>query len=250
MRDVEKVLQFRNDISPFLVHLTRDIGANSAKSNLKSILKSKTLKYGDTPISDARFRYPLEKLTTKKKRLFFSAVSFTETPLGEIHNLLEIRKRSVDLKPYGLVFLKERLRSKGVSPVFYINNMKGDQNDAVEALCSLIDTHPRVALKVTPFIALFGKLLSPMGGTAQNRKRIDFTWEREWRYASRKPRFKFTRRDLFIGLCPDEDIDEFETEFKTQYKPLRFIDPRRTLKWYAEQLLDAKDQSKLGHSAI
>lgn len=250
MRDVEKVLQLRNDVSPFLVHLTRDTDGNSAKNNLKSILTSKTLKCGDNPISDARFRYPIDKLTTKKKRLFFSAVSFTETPLGEIHNLLEIAKRIVDLKPYGLVFLKERLRSKGVSPVLYINNMKGDQNETAEALCSLIDTHPRVAVRIIPFIAIFGKLLSPIGGTAQNRRRIDFTWEREWRYWSRRRRFKFTRRDLFIGLCPDEDIDEFEAEFKTRFKLLHFIDPRRTMKWYAERLLDAKDQSKLGHSAI
>lgn len=134
MRDVEKVLQLKNDISPFLVHLTRDTDPrHSAKDNLKSILKSKKLKYGNNPISDAKFRYPLGQLTPKKKLLYFSAVSFTETPVGEIHNLLEISKRRINLQPYGLVFLKERLKSKGVSPVVYINNMKGDQNATVEA---------------------------------------------------------------------------------------------------------------------
>lgn len=101
-------------------------------------------------------------------------MSFTETPLGEIHNLLGISKRRINLKPYGQVFLKERLKSKGVSPVVYINNMKGNQNATVEALCSMIDTHSNVAPKILPFIAIFGKLLSPIGGTAQNR-RIDFT---------------------------------------------------------------------------
>lgn len=70
MLDME-VLQLRNDILPFLVHLTRDTDAeHSAESNLKSILKCKTLKYGDNPISDAKFRYPLAQLTAKKKLLY------------------------------------------------------------------------------------------------------------------------------------------------------------------------------------
>jgi len=45
-RDVEKILLFRNDISPFLSHLTKDIGVNTAKQNLESILLTKELNYG------------------------------------------------------------------------------------------------------------------------------------------------------------------------------------------------------------
>jgi len=115
----------------------------------------------------------------------------------------------------------------------------------VEALCSLIKTHKREATKILPFIAIFGRMLSPLEGTAQNR-RIDFSWEREWRYASANRCFRFDRRDVFIGLCPDEETDYFESKFGW----LSFIDPHRNVKWYAEKLLDAKKRSRLNYSVV
>jgi hypothetical protein len=245
MRDVAKVLQLRYDISPFLMHLTRDTNGRSARRNLRSILRSMTLKYGTKPISDAKFRFSIYDLDNEKKLAYFSAVSFTETPLGEIHNLLEIGGRRIDLKPYGLVFLKERLKKKGVSPVIYINNMKGDKDKMVEALCSLIETHKRQASRILPLIAVFGKFLSPLGGSAQDRE-IDFTWEREWRYASRNRCFGFDQRDVFIGLCPDQEIGKFESQFGW----VHFIDPRQNMKWYAESLLNAKKRSRLKYAVI
>ncbi|HEX7033850.1 MAG TPA: hypothetical protein VF172_12700 [Nitrososphaera sp.] len=77
-RDVEKILWFRNDISPFLVHLTRTIkGGNSAKTNLESIIRSKQLNYGNKGISDARWGYDASTLYWNPdiEKKFFSAVS-------------------------------------------------------------------------------------------------------------------------------------------------------------------------------
>ena len=53
---------------------------------------------------------PLGSLNGQITKDYFSAVCFTETPLNEIYSLLEISRRRVNLKPYGLVFLKEKLQ--------------------------------------------------------------------------------------------------------------------------------------------
>lgn len=39
MRDINDILHFRADISPFLVHLTRDQRNTHAKENLKKIIR-------------------------------------------------------------------------------------------------------------------------------------------------------------------------------------------------------------------
>ena len=239
MRDVSKVLLFRNDLSPFLVHLTRDIvGERTAKESLSNILRERTLKCGTSTISDARFGVPPGQVETNKS--CFCAISLTETPLGEVHNLLEIEGRDNDLSQYGLVLLKDKMKKKGVSPVVYINNMKGDKDETIQALCSLIESNRTAAKKILPYIAIFGKKLNPVGGTPQSGS-IDFIWEREWRYASRSGALKFRETDLFIGLCPHNEIESFESQFPW----LGFIDPQRNMKWYSEKLVAARKRSKL-----
>jgi hypothetical protein len=250
MRDISKVLLFRYDISPFLIHLTRDTDdGQSAKDHLISILTSRTLKYGKDPISVASFGYPLSKLN-KTTNFYFSAISFTETPLGEAHNLLEIGNRSANFKAYGLVLLKENLMKKGVSPVLYINNIQGDKDKTIQALCNLIDSRAtkNAAANMLPYIAVFGEKLSPLGGTPQGGT-VDFTWEREWRYASRSRLFVFEKEDVFIGLCPDNEIDFFESKFKKKLG-IDFIDPQRNMKWYAEKLVTARQRSDLKYSVV
>jgi hypothetical protein len=102
------------------------------------------------PISDARWGVHLGALDDNERRKYFGAVSFTETPISEIHCLLHIRYRRVNLEPYGLVFLKVRLSERGVSPVWYIKNEPGDKDGVIRALCSLIDTKPSAAKKMLP----------------------------------------------------------------------------------------------------
>jgi hypothetical protein len=201
-----------------------------------------TLKYGTGhPISDASYGVEYFSLNTKTQLKYFSAVSFTETPLSEIHNLLKIKGRQVDLQPYGLVFLKERLKRKGVSPVFYINNTRGNKDKCIRALCSLMQTHKKEAAEILPFVSFFGKFLKPVYGGTTYRRSKDFMWEREWRYASAELRFKFNEKDVFIGLCPESQIARFESRFAW----LKFIDPRRNMKWYAETLIEASKRARL-----
>lgn len=242
-REIDDVLLFRDDISPFLVHLTKNT-ENSAKTNLENILNSKELVYENNKISDARFGHPFKSINEFGLE-YFSAVCFTETPINEIHNLLEISGRAVDLQPYGLVFLKNNLQEKGVSPVFYLNNMLDDKNDLVLALCSLINSNPLEAKQILPYISVFGQHLKPNGAT-HTPGTINFMWEREWRYASISNKFQFDLTDVFIGLCPDDEINHFETLFPD----LMFIDPRRNRKWYAGKLIAARKRSDLKNSVV
>jgi len=119
--------------------------------------------------------------------------------------------------------------------------MKGNKDKTVRALCSLMGTHKKEAAEILPFIAFFGKFLRPVyGGTTYARKK-DFMWEREWRYASTEFRFRFKEKDVFIGLCPENQIAGFESKFAW----LKFIDPRRNMKWYAEKLIEASKRAGL-----
>jgi hypothetical protein len=126
MRIIHDILYFRGDISPFLVHLTRDNhGGPAASGALKRIIEQGCLTPGPGEVSDARFGMYTNGLDDEERRCLLCAVCFTETPLNEVHSLLEIAYRHVDLASYGLVFLKDRLSARGVSPVLYINNERG-----------------------------------------------------------------------------------------------------------------------------
>jgi hypothetical protein len=215
---------------------------------LEEILNAGQLKT-EREVSDIRFGCHSSEMRGKEK--FFKAVCFTETPLNEVHCLLEISSRSVNLEPYGLVFLKEKLREKGVGPVYYLNNHLGDKDSLARALFSLTNTHPSEAEKLLPMFAVFGKHLQPPH-SATSSGSVDFLWEREWRYADPGGTLPFDRGDvgtsgdIFIGLCPHDEIDSFEQRFS----PLKFIDPTRNIKWYASKLIQARQWCDLKYSVV
>ena len=136
-------------------------------------------------------------------------------------------------------------KQKKVSPVVYLNNFNADKIDLVKALCSLITTSSPSAEQILPYVSVFGKKLLPVAGTGIHED-IDFTWEREWRFASSTQSFEFEFDDVFIGLCPHDEITTFEQEFP----PLLFIDPMRNMKWYAEKLVDARQRANLKNSVV
>jgi hypothetical protein len=105
-RDIQDILHFRSDLPPFLVHLTRDGNLvrdfgprhQSAADNLRSILDDRALYPGQRPpwVSDARFGRLTVNMRAEEQRRFFHAICFSETPLNEVHCLLEIASREVD----------------------------------------------------------------------------------------------------------------------------------------------------------
>jgi hypothetical protein len=250
-RDINDVLFFRDDISPFLVHLTKKDEdfltgeCTSAKKRLKSILTKKMLMAGEKAVSSAQYG---RTSPDGNQSEYFAAVCFTETPLSQVHCLLDIANRTVNLEPYGLVFFKESLRKVGVSPVLYLNNTRGDQDDVNRALCTLISSAPTAARKLLPLFSFFGKKLQPQweGAPQASDGDIDFLWEREWRYPVAGGHFKFTYEDIFVGLCPDGDIADLESSFPG----LPFVDPTRPMAWDATKLVARRRAFGLQYSVV
>jgi len=245
-RDVNDILHFRSDISPFLVHLTRSLEPMDAKKRLRRIIDSRTLIAGDSLVSHATYGYRIGDLDAESKRRLFSAICFTETPLTEMHCVLEIAGREVDLEPYGLVFLKDRLMKRGVSPVLYLNNAQGDKDAVVRGLDQLIDANREVAEAILPLIAVFGRQLQSVYSRFPPRREVDFRWEREWRYPASAGKLEFAENDVFVGLCPHEEIDDFES----RWQGVNFIDPTRSVKWYASKLIAARRRLDIKYSVV
>ncbi|MEX2384166.1 MAG: hypothetical protein WEB59_06195 [Thermoanaerobaculia bacterium] len=246
MRDIDDILHFRQDISPFLVHLTRAANGADAAAVLRVIVSGKTLKAGETLVSTARYGGSTIKMSADDKRKFFGAICFTETPLSEVHCLLEVRYRQVDLEPYGIVFLKEKLQNKGVSPVLYLNNERGDQDGVARAVFDLKDSSPDAAAMLLPLVSVFGLKLQPPAASAAQAGRVDWLWEREWRYPVVNGELSFDATDVFVGLCPHDRIDGFEG----LWPGVGFIDPMRSMKWYATKLIQARQRLGLKYSVV
>lgn len=245
MRDIDEILHFRSDISPFLVHLARDFDGRTAEQCLQSIIQERQLQCGNNNVSAVRYGGNTIEMSDEDCRRFFGAICFTETPLSETHCLLEISARQVQLQPYGLVFLKTRLRDRGVAPVLYLNNALGTQDSVVQSLFSLTAQFPEAAERLLPLVSVFGRKIQPPRAPVQEGE-IDFSWEREWRLPSVSTPLAFTEGDVFVGLCPDEVIPQFETLFPG----IGFIDPRRNMKWYASKLISARHRLDMGHSVV
>lgn len=246
MRDIEDILLFRDDISPFLVHLTKKSGESTARQVLETILGQEKLLAGSTQVSDIKYGGFTNQLDDQQNKDFFCAVCFTETPLSEVQCLLDINYRQVNLEPYGLVFLKEKLQTMGVSPVLYLNNENGGKDNVAQALYSLTVSHPDEAKEILPLFSVFGHKIKHPGAKADPAGSVDFRWEREWRYPASRGDLQFSLDNVFIGLCPHEEIQQLEARFQS----ILFIDPRRPMKWYATKLIQARHRSGLKYSVV
>ncbi len=142
------------------------------------------------------------QMSAAERQRFFGAISFTETPISEVHCLLEIASRAVNLEPYGLVFLKDRLKHRNVSPVLYVNNETATADEVFYGLFTMIATAPAAAERLLPQIAVFGQKVRPPGAGVRPGGHVDFTWEREWRHPAALGSLTFDWDDVFCGLCP------------------------------------------------
>ena len=75
---------------------------------------------------------------------------------------------------------------------------------------------------------------------------MDFRWEREWRYGSAKGIYELKAEEVFVGLCPDSYIDDFQS----LWPEIEFIDPRKPKTWYAAKLIRARQRLKMKHSVV
>lgn len=246
MRSIEEILLFRSDLSPFLVHLTKQTPNSSAKDILHTILDERTLKAGASEVSDAKYGGWTNNLEDDDRSKLLNAVCFTETPLNEIHCLLDIAYRNINLEPYGIVFMKDRLKVRDVSPAIYINNERGNKNLLIQALYRLHEEFPGEAKQLLPLISVFGEKIMHPAAESPPVGRVDFIWEREWRYPKVSGDLEFTVDDLFMGICPHEEIPEFEGTYPT----IKFFDPSKNIKWYASKLVSERQRLNLKYSVV
>lgn len=189
--------QHREDISRFVVHLTRDdrksfSNGSIARKNFLTILKEKRI------VAYSSHCLHHKKLPDKP---FFKTACFTETPLNHIRQLVgPIPGRQIELEPYGFVFLREFIVKAGGQPAIYINSYDGNTR-----LRESVDELFRVARDVAPVNTLLSRLLPFINAM---HERYDFTWEREWRVLKE---LKFKHSDLVCVILPDDGDDELRS---------------------------------------
>lgn len=227
----------RDDLSRFLVHLTRDYGNRTARSNLVNILKEKAIEARNAhclvmhKIQNSRFSDVL-----KRK---FNTVCFTETPLTQIKHICKnVEGRKIQLKPYGLIFLKDDLFKGGASPAVYINakgtSISSFLLDEFDGIFKGIRTFARLKKKEVDHYSNIVHYYSLINVV---KDKHDFLWEREWRYHGD---FDFRYRDIVAVIA--ENPASFEKLCKkrlskSQYKwmeKLLVINPS----WTYEELLE------------
>jgi hypothetical protein len=206
----ERLLEEKRDYSPFLVHLTKSTINERAKDILCRILDDQALlSYHAWCIWYKSLEQPENAELCQK----FKVVCFTETPLDQIEILLQkVERRLYQPEPYGLVFKKTYIRSKGGNPVFYVTREIAKPLSAIyeKQTTSIEDSVCRL-LALTTFCDNYN----------------DWHWEREWRIVGE---LHFQYEDVYCALCPEDDIPFFEKG----YDNLTFIDPR----WRMNKILD------------
>jgi hypothetical protein len=252
-RDIADLLHRRNDLSTFLVHLTRSQGGVPARENLLTILVECMLRAA-TPMGMLVSKANVPQTVKDTQRV----VCFTETPLEHVWMLVEnIKHRAVKLEPYGVAFTKSWARRSGINPVWYIDITIGHEwlinplnalidrvaagqsckwvpNDSPDAAGQwVVDTLEAYPLTtITPFIEQMGK-------PAQVVK--EFWWEREWRHVGNLG-FQWWHSAVAI-FVPEADHAQFRVdlvnkameEWPPQDPPSipRLLDPR----WGLERMI-------------
>lgn len=222
-----QVIARRGDLSPFLVHLTRDgfltteprrkVYLDAAES-LQRIIQEQQIT-AKSPFGYFKYRLQTELPGSQIVRDWLKATCFTETPVDHIYlQCLDIVGRSWDFRPYGLAFFEKAIRSKNGHPLFYFNS----QDRAILAALDAMATSTGCA-SFRSSLALF----EPFGPRVLARYRcsspVDFRWEREWRVVGN---VVFDVSDIAFGLCPAEEVDEFEALLDHR---VPFVDPHAPL---------------------
>lgn len=192
----------REDVSRFIVHLTRNDradwakGGGTARDNFLAILKSQSI-WALRP--HCVYNRKLDVIDEKIKKKF-NVACFTEIPLNQLHLLArDIPGRSVKLEPYGFCFTKEFIVRSGGQPAIYINSYDGQMRlrECVDKLFEEAvskDSLESPEWRILPFI------------NAMHEK-YDFSWEREWRTSTN---LKFKLSDLVCVVIPSGGDDHIQ----------------------------------------
>lgn len=226
----------RDDLSKFLIHLTRDYSDSSATDNLVNILKQKKIK-AKNPY--CLFIHKLNQMDfSKVLKKKFNTVCLTETPLTQINMLsANIPNRKIKLKPYGLIFWKDDLLEKGANPAIYINargtKLRNFLLNEFENQFSGVKTLKKFK-ENDDFYNEIIQYYSLINIISTNH---DFSWEREWRFLGD---LKFDYKEIVAIIAEDPDSFEKECEReinKNKFKKIQkipIIDPN----WNYEEVIE------------
>lgn len=166
-----------SDLSRWLVHLTR------SEEDLISILMSGRI--------EARSPYGAGKYFRSVQQQHHS-VCLTEIPLPDL-------RRMTLRRPWGIVFDKERLRTKfGAQQVWYVDD-PSQQWSALEDAMDAARNDPRAPIwTLTPFVESVRSRSSPRPN--------DWRWEREWRVQGD---LEFGLEDVAMIVADQQGAPEF-----------------------------------------
>lgn len=226
----------RSDLSRYLVHLTRDYDRKSARDNLINILKTKTIEARNY---HCLFSPKIRKMEISGKlKNSFKTVCFTEAPLNQIKNLVsDIPKRNIKLKPYGIVFWRDKLLDKGANPAIYLNAKGTDLRDYLIQQFDNQFKEIKTLRKLKREDDYYYEIIQYFSLINVINDKYDFSWEREWRFHGD---FKFNYRNIVAIVCEDPEGLENLCEKKLQEKALKFIKrtPLISPEWSYEQLIE------------
>ncbi|MDW6004180.1 hypothetical protein [Vibrio mangrovi] len=197
----DKAIQGREDISRFVVHLTRDDYkdfdfGSTADENFRNIIEERFIGAYSAHCINA------QQIPEDAEKSFYVAC-FSEVPLTQLHLLTrKMEGRRTELKPYGIVFSREFILSKGAQPAIYINSY-GDNTDIRDAVDSLFDMARRTGFKR-------GEIRKILPYLNAMHERYDFTWEREWRIVGG---IAFRPKDVVAVILPLEEELDLREEF-------------------------------------
>ncbi len=202
----------RPDLSPYIVHLTRDYTADAlAPENLVSILCSRCIE-ARNPYGIAVRHLELIGCTSDEFRRSQRVACFSETPPESLAGLLSPGVwRRYEFRPYGVAFHRQVLLDRGANPVWYLNGFRGDGfrwrshdvNTLIDKAAKNSSGTPTPEIfarseiaRLTPFIEVMGSWPTGAGNSLRAK---DFTFEREWRHQGD---FRFAHADIATVLVP------------------------------------------------
>lgn len=199
----------REDLSPYLIHLTRDDsrdpGGQPARENFLQILTSETISALRPHCMHTR---SIKRLENKYQRKL-NVCCFTECPLTQVHRLIGYRPgRRVHLEAYGFVFDRELLIERGAQPVVPVNSYCEDKS--VRAKYDA-DFQRAVRLKFA------GPDWQALAFQDAMHSGYDFSAEREWRHLGD---FEFSPADLVAAIIPDGHDQQIREKLATMAIPM------------------------------
>jgi len=203
--DHSHVTEQREDVSRFVIHLTRDDrgdfthGASARKNFLRILKEQKIIGFRPHCLHSAKL-----KMLSADLRKSFCVACFTEVPLSQVRHLIgSIEGRQIELSSYGFVFTKKYLIEKGAQPAIYINSYDGNMH-LREAVDTIFEKAQEGNFK--------GKIWRLLPFINAMHERYDFTWEREWRV---RGTFTFSINKLVCAILPPDGNDDVREALAT-----------------------------------